>query len=192
MNREMDRDTITCRQAHKRLSALAKAEATGANHDLSATDRRATERHLETCARCALEYRILALSRTALDMAGSQEIITPDEDFFVALRARIARGPESAAERPAANGDESWAAALLLTARQLIPAMAVLLLLIVGATLLSNRTSLKPPIQGAGLVEADLRPRERVVFGDIYDYPAPTRDDVLQTLVMVEDKENGK
>jgi hypothetical protein len=33
-----------------------------------------------------------------------------------------------------------------------------------------------------------LRPRERVMFSDMYDYPAPTRDDVLETLVAAEEK----
>jgi hypothetical protein len=70
---------------------------------------------------------------------------------------------------------------LLLTARQLIPAMAVLLLLIVGATLLWNQAP-------ADTNQAAVRPRERVVFSDMYDYPAPTRDDVLETLVAAEEK----
>jgi hypothetical protein len=105
----------------------------------------------------------------------------PDKDFFRGLRARIARGPELSPAR----AEESWAAALLSTARQLVPAMAVLLLVILGATLLWNQP--RPDTS-----EAALRPRERVVFSDIYDYPAPTRDDVLETLVAVEEKQNGK
>ena len=67
--------------------------------------------------------------------------------------------------------------------------MAVLLLLMVGATLLWNR----PPTETGQLTsQAAVRPRERVVFPDMYDYPEPTRDDVLETLVAVEEKENGK
>jgi hypothetical protein len=121
------------------------------------------------------------LQRRALDLAASPEQVVPDKDFFRALRARIARGPELSPTR----AEESWAAALLLTARQLVPAMAVLLLVILGATLLWNQPR-------SATTEASLRPRERVVFSDIYDYPAPTRDDVLETLVAVEEKQNGK
>lgn len=141
------------------------------------------KRHIEACERCAKEYRLLALTRTALDLAASPEEIRPDEDFFVALRARIARGPEKAAQ-PAV--DESWSAALWLTARQLIPAMAILLMLIIGATLFLNGStqSIDPT--------ATIRPRDRVVFNDIYDYPEPTPGDVLQTLVAVEESENGR
>ena len=101
--------------------------------------------------------------------------------FFRALRARIARGPELSPPR----AEESWAAALLLTARQLVPVMAVLLLVILGATLLWNQ---QPP----GASQAAIRPRERVMFSDMYDYPAPTRDDVLETLVAIEERQNGK
>jgi len=71
--------------------------------------------------------------------------------------------------------------ALLVTARQLFPVMAVLLLLMIGATFLWNQ---QPPDTS----QAAVRPRERVMFSDMYDYPAPTRDDVLETLVAVEEK----
>lgn len=171
---------IVCRQARKRFAALHE-DSTGSGK-LSVTERTATERHVQTCSRCAREYRLFALQRATLDAAAAPELVIPDEDFFRGLRARIARGPELSTSRPA---DESWTAALLLTARQLLPAMAVLLLLMVGATFLWNR----PP---GNTTEAVLRPRERVMFSDMYDYPEPTRDDVLETLVAVEEKENGK
>lgn len=170
---------MVCRQAQKRFAALDERSA-GAR--MSVTERAATDRHLQTCSRCAREYRLFALQRAALDAAAAPEPITPDEYFFRALRARIARGPELSQSRRA---DESWAAALLLTARQLVPVMAVLLLVIIGATLMWNQ----PPSE---ISQAAVRPRERVVFPDMYDYPAPTRDDVLETLVAVEEKENGK
>ena len=51
----------------------------------------------------------------------------------------------------------------------------------VGATLLWNQP---PQLESSAAV----RPRERVVFPDMYDYPEPTRDDVLETLVAVEEK----
>jgi hypothetical protein len=57
----------------------------------------------------------------------------------------------------------------------------MLLLLMAVATLFWNQ---KP----SGVDRATLRPRDRVVFSDIYDYPAPTREDVLETLVAIEEK----
>lgn len=167
---------IVCRQARKRFAALDEGDA--GSMSLSVTERTATNRHVQTCSRCALEYRLFALQRATLDAAAA-EPIAPDEVFFKALRARIARGPELS---PGRRADESWAAALLVTARQLVPAMAVLLLLMVGATLFWRQ----PPTLETS--QAAVRPRERVVFSDMYDYPAPTRDDVLETLVAIEEK----
>ena len=170
LNDEMD---LSCRQARKRF-ALLHESAIAPN----LTERETVKTHLQTCSSCAVEYRLFALQRASLDATASPEPVTPDEQFFRALRARIARGPALSASRRA---EESWTAALLLTARQLVPAMAVLLLLIIGATLLWNQ-----PLSDTS--QAAVRPRERVVFSDIYDYPAPTRDDVLETLVAVEEK----
>jgi len=158
---------ITCRQARKRLADLDGDSV--------------VKRHVESCSRCGFEYRLFRLQRAALDLAATPELIAPDEYFFKALRARIARGPELSPSR----AEESWAAALLLTARQLVPAMAVLLLVILSATLLWNQPR-------ASTTQVAIRPRERVMFSDMYDYPAPTQDDVLETLVAVEEKQNGK
>jgi hypothetical protein len=162
---------MTCRQTRKHFVALDE-------QSLATPERAAAERHVGDCSRCASEFRLFALQRATLDAAAAAEPVIPGEDFFRGLRARIARGAETAPSRLA---DESWTSALLLTARQLIPAMAVLLLLMAGATLFWNQSP-------AGVDRAALRPRERVVFGDIYDYPAPTRDDVLETLVAIEEK----
>ena len=168
---------ISCRQARKQFGALGQRDAAA---------RDAMNRHVQSCSRCALEYRLFTLQRTALDAAAVAEPITPDEDFFRGLRARIARGPEPSVSRPQ---DESWAAAMLITARQLLPAMAVLLLLMVGLTVLWSQPAAETTLVTS---QATVRPRERVVFPDMYDYPEPTRDDVLETLVVVEEKENGK
>src|SRR6266851_7033479 len=158
MSDKIDRETnVVCRQAQKRFAAL-DGRAVGAVN-LSVTDRAATEHHLQTCSRCAVEYRLFALQRAALDAAASPEPITPDEHFYRALRARIARGPEPMRSRSA---DESWAAALLVTARQLFPVMTILLLLMIGATFLWNQ---QPPDTS----QAAVRPRERVMFSDMYD-----------------------
>jgi predicted anti-sigma-YlaC factor YlaD len=162
---------MTCRQTRKHFTALD-------NHSLTISERAAAEHHLADCSRCALEFRLFGLQRATLDAAASAEPVVPDEHFFKGLRARIARGIETA---PLRLPDESWTGALLLTAKQLIPAMAVLLLLMAGATLFWGEAQ-------SGVDRAALRPRERVVFGDMYDYPAPTRDDVLETLVALEEK----
>jgi hypothetical protein len=68
--------------------------------------------------------------------------------------------------------------------------MAVLLLIIVGATLVWNipeSNSKKRPTASNQIPR-----RERIVFNDVYDVPAATADDVLETLVAVEEKENAK
>jgi hypothetical protein len=150
----------------------------------NAGERAQLERHLKGCEDCSAEYRIHSLTGTVLDYAGAREPLAPGEDFFVSLRARLERGPQGAASAQTAF-DDSRAAALMLTARQLIPAMALLLLIIIGATLIRDR-------QASTGDQAAARPSERVLFNDIYDYPAPTADDVLETLVAVEEKENGK
>jgi hypothetical protein len=172
---------IACRQARKRFPAFE--ERTNSREILQGDERAAIERHLHECGNCAREYRIFALTRATLDAAAAEPIVA-DDTFLRALRARINRGPDQPGV--SRRGEESWAAALLLTARQLIPAMAMLLVLIIGATYIwsANVT------QGSDQVA--LRPRERVMFSSMYEYPEPTRDDVLETLVAAEEKENGK
>ena len=118
--------------------------------------------------------------------AAHPEVVIPGEDFFKAVRARVARGPRASAVERA---DETWSAALLLTARQLIPAMAMLLLLIIGATFAWNSAPAKVIPATA---QNQIPRRERILLNDVYDVPAPTADDVLETLVAVEEKENGK
>jgi anti-sigma factor RsiW len=187
--------TIVCRAARRRFAALAEqthsARIIPIKEKLSVTERAATERHLQTCARCELEYRLFTLGHAAMDAAASRETISPDEHFFKALRARIAREGEATARE---RHDESWAAAIMLTARQMIPAMAMLLLLIIGATFLWNTAPAKwnaAPSPGGQALDRVTR-RERVVLPDLYDYPAPTAADVLETLVAIEEKKNGK
>jgi hypothetical protein len=177
MSDKTGRETnVVCRQAQKRFAALDGRSA-GAFR-LSVTDRAATEHHIQTCSRCTIKYRLFALQLATLDAAASPEPIIADEHFYKALRARIARGP---APVPFRSADESWSGAVLITARQLFPAMALLLLLMIGATFLWDH-------QPSDTSQAAVRPRERVMFSDMYDYPAPTRDDVLETLVALEEK----
>ena len=189
MSKGSKEPTIVCRQARKSFPALIENDrVVPIRERLSVTERAATQRHLQTCERCAGEYRLFALSRAAMDQAAAAEAVIPGEDFFKALRARIIRGPEHAnVERV----DESWAAALLLTARQLIPAMAMLLLVIIGATLVWNLSESSPNSKKP-TASNQIPRRERIVFNDVYDVPAPTADDVLETLVAVEEKENAK
>lgn len=167
--------SIACREARKRFAELDNRE--GASNRMNNAERATISHHVKSCSRCSMEYRLFALQRTTLDLAAG-EPFSPDEEFFKGVRARIARGPEPSRTR---QPDESWAAALFVTARQLVPAMAVLLLLMLGATLFWNR-----PRQLE--TSASVRPRERVMFPDMYDYPEPTQDDVLETLVAIEEK----
>ena len=176
MSDTIDRERrIACREARKRFHELDNRE--GASNRMNITERAAISHHVQTCSQCYMEYRLFALQRITLDLAAS-EPFRPDEDFFKGVRARIARGPEPVRSR---QPDESWAAVLFVTARQLVPAMAILLLLMLGATLFWNR-----PQQLE--TSAAVRPRERVMFPDMYDYPEPTQDDVLETLVAIEEK----
>jgi hypothetical protein len=150
---------------------------------LRADERAIIKHHLQECAACAAEYRLLALSRATLDAAAA-EPFAPDQDFFRGLRARLARGESPV---PVERADESWAAALLLTARQLIPAMAMLLLLIIGMTVLSNSGAM---VSKDSTAMASPAPRRDRI--DLFDDPAPIAEDVLDTLVAAEEKKNGK
>ena len=172
---------MNCRKARKLFPAL-----TGSTAAMGRDERAAVERHIEFCARCEREYRFFEMTRAALDAAATPEPIKPGDDFFVALRARIERGPEQVApQRVATLADDLWAS-VLVAARQLIPAMAMLLILIIGASLLWNSA---PPPGGNNMA---VPPGERVLFSDVYDLAQPTPDDVLETLVAVEDRTNGK
>ena len=76
----------------------------------------------------------------------------------------------------------------MLIWRQVVPAMAMLLLLILGATYFVGDAS----SPGTALDLSSIRPSERILFSDVYDLSRPTSDDVLQTLVAFEEKENGR
>jgi anti-sigma factor RsiW len=129
--------------------------------------------HLQSCEKCAYEHRLAVLSLAALNAAASNEPLTAGTDFMRSLRARIERGP---AEAQVDAFDDSWAAALLLTARQLLPAMAVVLLLIIGATLLWNQ----PARQSVAARQ------------DTYEVPEPQPDDSLELGVALEERANAR
>ncbi len=184
MNKRMYRKArVNCRQARKQFRRLDERGAiAGAREQLSAQERAALERHIQACAGCASEYRLYALGLAALNLVAAPEPVRPDEGFFKALRARIARGPETIS--PPQQQDESWAGALLVIARQMIPAMALLLILIVGATVLWNSSSkLNKPSSASQAA----RSTERV-----NDFPEPTPDDVFESVVAVEERWDGK
>lgn len=114
MNKPTDAKALmTCREARRRFAAFMRAERAGGRPSPVGL-------HLESCGRCAREYRVFALTRAALDLAAAPAPVRPDEDFFTALRARLARGPEVIPAPVAATAGDSWAAAILLTARQLL------------------------------------------------------------------------
>ncbi len=187
-NRTRGGVTISCRQARKQFSRLSE-DATGegrSSAERPVLEPSVLERHVQSCERCSREYRIFAFTQVVLDRAGADHPVEPGEDFFIALRARINRGPGWASRFGISSGaDEPWASVVMVAARQLIPIMAVLLLLIIGASLLWSAAT---PRNG----EMAIRPSERVIFNDVYDLSRPTPDDVLETLVAVEETENGK
>lgn len=166
--------TMGCRAVRGKFDLLAGVQAG------DEASRQAVERHIADCSRCAVEFRLFALERAVLDAAASDQAVTPEDGFYRALRARIARGPRTA--------PESSATLVWVTARQLIPAMTMLLMLIVGATLLWGTSNGQQSVQQ----NAWIPPSDRLLLNDVYDYPAPTTDDVLETLVAVEENPNGK
>ncbi|HKY06310.1 MAG TPA: hypothetical protein VJQ56_15550 [Blastocatellia bacterium] len=169
-----EKTKLSCRDARGLRASMARPDA-----DLPL--RALFDEHIEGCSRCARDYRLTRLTRAVLDNAAAAEPVRPDTDFFVALRARIERGPAVGANARLDSADDGWAAVLMLTTRQLIPVMALLLLIIIGATFFWGNSPAAPG-------QVATVPRERVLFSDMYDYPEPTSDDVLQTLVMLEEK----
>lgn len=166
---------VNCRDARRLFASMGRPDA-----DLPL--RVQFDQHIETCSRCARDYRLARLSRAVLESAAVVEPVRPDSAFFVALRARIERGrTDEASAHWATGADDGWATILMLTTRQLIPAMALLLLMIIGATFVLGKSP-------STTSQVATIPRERVLFGDMYDYPEPTSDDVLQTLVTLEEK----
>jgi len=130
------------------------------------------------CARCQAEARIDRFYRFIL--AGDREAgatEAPDETWFKGLRARIEREITAVSGSP----EDSFARVVSLVARQMVPVMVALVLLIVGATLFWNAR----PGQGTGSTDP-------VLMNQVVEYPQPTTDDVLGTLLAVEDKKNGK
>ncbi|HLG18055.1 MAG TPA: hypothetical protein VJH03_26675 [Blastocatellia bacterium] len=178
MNRQGRETRIGCRQTRRSFGALAAP-----NSKLPPEVRLALGDHLEGCPACAREHEVFLLSRAALDAAAAPDVIEPGREFFALLRARIARGPNDE-EQLAASRDDSWAAVLTLAARQLIPAMAMLLVLIIGATLLIERWSPSAPVSVSQSVDSAMI--------RAFEAPVPTPADELERLVAVEEREDGK
>ena len=173
---------LSCRQARAGLKSMISSSVSSGNLEI--------DRHVNECASCAAECELLELERVVLDASAAVEPVMPDREFFAALRARIQREAEGAAAGRYTSED-AWANVVWQTARQLMPTMAVLLVLLIGATLIWGRRNDSPQGTAPGTA-MNLRPSERVLFHDLYDTPQPTTDDVLETLVAVEDKDNGE
>jgi len=165
---------LGCREARKRIRAQQSLPTPEANSDQP--DSR-LDAHLLFCPKCAAEARVTRLYRFIL--AGDAPLGTtlePDADWFKGLRARIER--ETSPKSPAS--EDSFAGIVWLAARQMVPAMVVLVLLIAGATLF---WSSRPDLRGS---------TDPVLMNQVVEYPQPTSDDVLGTLLAVEDKKNAK
>ncbi|MBI3651848.1 MAG: hypothetical protein HY231_12580 [Acidobacteria bacterium] len=166
---------LSCKAARQRFADLSKTHRDEAS---AATDQPALQAHLNDCSSCKQEYRLASLMRLTFDLAASPTVIEPSQEFFVALKARLARGPEPLS-LTRSNNEESWSATLWLTARQMIPALAMLLLLIIGATVLWNQS----PTPNRGLDPQTVEAQSKV--------RGLTASDVLDTIVG-EEKDDDK
>jgi hypothetical protein len=147
--------------------------------------RESVTQHTSGCDRCGAEYRLFRLERTVLDLGGTSESVAPDDAFFRGLRARIARGSDGERTAGPAGQNDLWSSMLWVTGRQLVPAMAMLLLLMIGATVLWDQG----PQDGGLSAEG---PMDRLFLRDVYEYPEPTTDEVLDALVAVQERTNGR
>jgi hypothetical protein len=177
MSSEMKKETkLSCREVKQRFALHLKNQS----EDSSTTnEREAFKLHLSHCSRCAREYHLMSLTRTVLDLTASPEVIEPNKDFFVALQARIARGSEIPVI--IRNNVEDFWSALWITARQLMPALAMILLVILGATLLWQQ-----PASHEGSAEAQYKVRG-LTTGDMLD-----RIVAEERIVTAEDKINDR
>jgi len=166
---------LTCRQAKKKIRALQSPGPQGASgeaeSDLTA--------HLARCGKCESEARIARFYQLVLlgGAAAGMATEAPDTAWFRGLRARIER--EDLASPQVVQ--ESFARTMSLVGRQMAPVMIVLVLLIVGATLFWR-----------GVPDPRVASNDPVLMNQVVEYPQPTTDDVLGTLLAVEDKKNGK
>jgi len=175
---------LNCRQARQLIRAEGAQNFQAATRELRPENPKGNygdsglKAHLLRCPTCQAEARIDSFYR--LILTGYPEAAAaepPDEFWFRGLRARIEREGS-----PKSTGvEDSFARTVSLVARQMVPEMVALVLLIVGATLFWNSR----PGQGPGSTDP-------VLMNQVVEYPQPTTDDVLGTLLAVEDKKNGK
>jgi hypothetical protein len=188
MNDRSDGFKMKCRDVRKEFLLLNSTPSAprADNPAGSLSDGRtksALEQHLALCLDCAREYRIFSLGRAVVGLSGTSEQIQPDKEWFASLKAKVARQADLARQR---SGIEiSFPLLVWITAKQLIPIMAAMVAIILGASLLWRNSPRQPELSAA-------RASDRFVFNEVYEYPQPTTDDVIQTLVAVEDKQNGK
>ena len=109
---------MTCRDTKR----LLEFEGRGG---LPPSESQAFERHLELCSRCGEAAKVARLSSALL--GALREEIAPDRTFYARLRTRIAQGGSSHAETTLLQ--------VLWFARRLVPAMALGVLLLAGASI---------------------------------------------------------
>lgn len=169
-------DELSCRQAKKMIRALQSPGPQGASGEAVESDLTA---HLARCGKCESEARIARFYQLVLVGGATAGMATeaPDSAWFRGLRARIER--EDLASPQVVQ--ESFTRTMSLVGRQMAPVMIVLVLLIVGATLFWR-----------GVPDQRVANNDPVLMNQVVEYPQPTTDDVLGTLLAVEDKKNGK
>jgi len=163
---------LNCRLARKLIRARGTVQSQGAAGDDSRL-----RAHLTRCTRCEAEARINQLYRFILGGDSGDATEPPDAIWFRGLRARIEREDWHNSNVV----EDSFARTVSVVAQQMVPVMVTLVLLIVGATLFWTGR----PDQRVGSTDP-------VLMNQVVEYPQPTTDDVLGTLLAVEDKKNGK
>jgi hypothetical protein len=171
--------TMKCRDVRREFALVDQNRRQQSPEALA----RAVEQHLSECTACAHEYRLYSLSRNVIELSASEKPVSPNTEWFAGLKAAIARQSDAAGTRSLIQ--DSWTALVWITAKQLIPIMAAVVVIILGASLLWRTNPVSPDRSG-------IRASDRFVLsGRVYEYPKPTADDVIETLVAVEEK-NGK
>lgn len=171
--------SMKCREAQKAFVVLDRTrQSESDSRDLLVEQ---VERHLSECGDCATEYRIQRLGKAVLRLAGAEPAQGPDREWFAVLKAKIAQQSDAVAPRVAS--EDSLPGLVWITAKQLIPIMTAVMVIILGVSLFW-RTTVAPQDTGQA--------SDRFLFSpQVYEYPQPTRDDVIDTLVAVEDR-NGR
>ena len=180
MTVERNQDSkVNCREARKQFSVLARGGFRLTDEDGQGTP---VENHIRSCSKCLDEYQLLALELTVVDLFGAAVTFQPEESFYYAVQNRIRR-EEYKASLPSMD---PWPTLLWGSAKQLIPAVSMLLLLIIGATLFWRTSSSNGNDQATNIEWSNL------IAGEQYELSQPSLYDVAGTTAEKEENGNGR